>query len=1135
MVTMYSPQDIRRLVGPAAFARGEVYAQRGRVGGVARRPAAERARRDRSAHEQIVAQVAGGAYVPYLTIIDLVERDGDTMPVYGDCTCPVSHNCKHVAAVLLTYMAQHERRASTAPDERPDRTAAGASAGLVPPQPTKAEWERQLADLATPQPGTAARSAHRIGLQIELTDAPDPTSMYLDRNRRTARTATRLGLRPVTRGKSGRWIRTGSSWEELAYSFDYVRTPENDVLRAMFSLCGADSRYSAPTWIWVNEASAAAMWALLRQATVIGIPFIESGPANRPVRIAPVRAHVATTISADDGGLVIDTRLACDDPALTAALATESRLIGNPVHAVATQVGSGDAQELVLIPTEKPIDQGVADLVRRDAPVRIPAGDLDRFYSTWLPALSSRIDAIRFEDLGGDALSPHPVLTARVEVLGNHAARTTLRWRYLAGDSTVADYPLIQAFDAPGGIRDSDAEAACLARLVAAHPEIAELHARIAGTPSGWSTTQGVETATLLAQVVPQWQLIEADESGFAVQIVGEPAEYRFADGIDVDVEADIADRDWFNLNVRVSVAGRDLPLTDVFTALAEGAEQLLLQDGTVVPLTDERLGRLREAIDQARLLADPRRTDLRVSRYQVKLFEELDSLGLLGKSAAKWRESVGNISQLSEPAPLAIPRGLDAELRSYQQQGYEWLAYRVSNRLGGILADDMGLGKTLQTLAVIAHVRENSSSPLPFLVIAPTSVVGNWAAEARKFAPHLRVTTVEATEKRRGRPIKQVAGEADIVITSYALFRLEDGQYGDVDWAGMVLDEAQFVKNHQSVGYKSVRDIVTPVKIALTGTPLENNLMELWAIMSLVCPGLLPDAKTFAARIARPIERDRDPALIAKLRDAVAPFVLRRTKEVVASDLPDKQENVTEVTLNPRHRKVYDQYLQRERARILGLVDDLDNHRIEVLRSLSILRQASLDVSLVSDEHAAVTSSKLEALFEMLDEILVDGHSVLIFSQFTRFLGKVRDRLSERGIDHAYLDGSTRNRAAQIERFTSGGVPVFLISLKAGGFGLNLTAADYCILLDPWWNPAAEAQAVDRAHRIGQTRQVMVYRMVSQGTIEEKVMALKADKSALFADVIDGAASEAGSAAADSDRTVRVGLTADDIRNLLD
>jgi SNF2 family DNA or RNA helicase len=308
-----------------------------------------------------------------------------------------------------------------------------------------------------------------------------------------------------------------------------------------------------------------------------------------------------------------------------------------------------------------------------------------------------------------------------------------------------------------------------------------------------------------------------------------------------------------------------------------------------------------------------------------------------------------------------------------------------------------------------------------------------------------------------------------------------------------------------------------------MSGTPIENNLMELWSLLSITAPGLFARPDRFGEHYRVPIEKQGDTDRLAQLRRRIRPLLLRRTKEQVASDLPDKQEQVLELDLNPKHKKLYQTYLQRERQKVLGLLDDMTKNRFEIFRSLTLLRQASLAVSLVDAEHAGVPSTKLDTLMELLEDIVGDGHRVLVFSQFTRFLNLARDRIRTAGIDHCYLDGQTRNRPAVIADFREGQAPVFLISLKAGGFGLNLTEADYCILLDPWWNPATEAQAVDRVHRIGQTRKVMVYRLVAKDTLEEKVMALKQKKAALFSNVMDGGGFESGA------------MTAADIRDLLD
>ena len=393
-----------------------------------------------------------------------------------------------------------------------------------------------------------------------------------------------------------------------------------------------------------------------------------------------------------------------------------------------------------------------------------------------------------------------------------------------------------------------------------------------------------------------------------------------------------------------------------------------------------------------------------------------------------------------------------------------------------------MGLGKTLQALALVCHARERDPGLGPFLVVAPTSVVPGWVGEAARFAPGLSVSAVADTLAKSGRTVAELA-EADIVVTTYTLLRLDAAAYQSVSWAGVILDEAQYVKNHQAVTYKCVRELAAPFKLAITGTPMENNLTELWSLLSITAPGLFPDPKRFAEEYARPIERGGDSERLARLRRRIKPLVKRRTKELVARDLPAKQEQALEIDLHPRHRKVYDTYLQRERQKILGLLGDFDRNRFTILRSITLLRQLSLHAGLADPDHEAIPCAKLGALVEQLGDVIGSGHRALVFSQFTGFLAKARASLEHEGIGYCYLDGRTRKRERVLEAFKSGTDPVFLISLKAGGFGLNLTEADYCFLLDPWWNPATEHQAIDRIHRIGQTRQVMVYRLLARDT----------------------------------------------------
>ena len=590
-------------------------------------------------------------------------------------------------------------------------------------------------------------------------------------------------------------------------------------------------------------------------------------------------------------------------------------------------------------------------------------------------------------------------------------------------------------------------------------------------------------------------------------------------------------DRDWLELGFTVRVDGHDVPFSRLFEALAGGRKSLRLVDGSHLRLNQPVFARLMDLIAEADSLREWEGGP-RIHRTQLALWSEFEDLADQASAAVEWREQVKALTDApAEPVPA--PDGLTAELREYQQAGLTWLAYLYDHGLGGILADDMGLGKTLQTLALILHAQADR----PWLVVAPASVVSNWGAEAAKFAPTLRVASVTRTQLREKSKLAALAKDNDVIVMSYNLFRLDFDDVEDVRWAGLVLDEAQFVKNHRSRAHECAKALDTPFKLAITGTPLENNVLELWSILDIVAPGLFPSIRRFTEQYVRPLSHVREPdavpagisaadaqRVITRLRKRVRPFLLRRTKALVAPELPAKQEQVIRVELAPKHRRLYEQFLQRERQKLLGLVkEDFDRQKFILFRSLTLLRMLALDAALIDEQYDGVPSAKLDALLDQLTELAEEGHRALVFSQFTSYLRRVEARLDAAGIAYEYLDGSTTNRADVIARFKAGTAPVFLISLKAGGFGINLTEADYVFLLDPWWNPASEAQAVDRAHRIGQASAVNVYRIVADGTIEDKVMKLRDKKAELFGQVLD------------DDGTFSELLSADDIRGLLE
>ncbi|WP_294627726.1 DEAD/DEAH box helicase [uncultured Rothia sp.] len=867
--------------------------------------------------------------------------------------------------------------------------------------------------------------------------------------------------------------------------------------------------------------------------------------------------------------------------------------------------------ELALIPLVEPLDAASESLISAGT-VHIPAAERATFQKEYLPALSRSIPSLTPDP----ALAlprvkpPHLVLEISFDEQVRHDAQLSWHWEYplnpFAEDSAEeasaqeastqnpaagSDVYSLPVFGYPGEeggeIRDERFEARVLRSvraILAAHPALSGLEER---------RIEGWETRELLSAILPKLRRVSA------VQVRFNGTAPEFVEATDALIEITVSEgnsRDWFGLGIAVKVNNWTVPFAQIFEALDRGADRILLGNGTYFSLRRPEFKTLRTLIAEARELDDAG-DELRINRHQAGLFSELESLAASVHTTARWDAQVRSLLELVEgledaeesteesaektsdkgaqdsPAlqktsrkktsrqiipSCPVPTGLQAILRPYQVEGFQWLSFLYEQRLGGILADDMGLGKTVQALALLAHAieehraaseraaeRGESVEPFaPFLVVAPTSVIANWAAEAERFLPEAKVVTI--TETTAGKtPLAERVARAHLVLTSYTLLRMDEEAYTGyartlgrtVDeftgeqsapegWGALLLDEAQFVKNTGTRAWSIARAMPARTKIAMTGTPIENNLMELWALLAIVADGLFPSARAFRDLYARPAESGEDPAhaaaTAARLRRRIRPLMLRRTKELVAAELPAKNDTRVNLPLAPGHRRIYDTHLQRERQKVLGLLEDMDKNRFTIFQSLTLLRRLALDAALIDPEaYAGVSSVKRDYLVQQLPDLLEKGHRVLVFSQFTGYLKSISARLAEEGIGHLYLDGSTRNRAEVIEAFRAGAAPVFLISLKAGGFGLNLTEADHVFIMDPWWNPAAEQQAVDRIHRIGQDKEVHVYRLVAEGTIEEKVMQLKESKAALF-DAVVGEGEFASAA-----------VTAEDVREL--
>ena len=485
------------------------------------------------------------------------------------------------------------------------------------------------------------------------------------------------------------------------------------------------------------------------------------------------------------------------------------------------------------------------------------------------------------------------------------------------------------------------------------------------------------------------------------------------------------------------------------------------------------------------------------------------------GESIRAWGEAL-----TSKPAPAEAPRGLRATLRGYQEEGLAWLQKLARCHVGGVLADDMGLGKTLQAIAhLLCEVESGRNDGLPSLVIAPTSLVAIWVREMKKFAPSLRVHAWTGGKRHRH---EEKLTQVDVVVTSYPLLLRDQDLFAELETHLAILDEAQTIKNRRSQLHAAAQRLSARVRLCLTGTPLENHLGELWTLFDFLNPGLLGDELGFRRRFRVPIEDRGDEDRLTALREAVAPFILRRLKKEVAKELPPKTELLVPIELSGKQRELYEDIRVAAHARVRNLIHKrgLAASTISILDALMKLRQVCCDPRLVKMEAAQEVreSAKYRTLFEMLDKMIPDGHRVLIFSQFTSMLALIADGLRKRRIRHMSLTGSTQNRQVVIDQFESRQADVFLISLKAGGTGLTLTSADTVIHYDPWWNPAAQDQATDRAYRIGQTKPVFVHSLFVAGSVEERMLALQRRKRRLAGAILDGGGSAAGLSETDVD-----------------
>ena len=1092
---------IKPLFDDATFKRGYDYWEGARV------------RRAKVAEDgtelSVQSSVSGSRGLVYHQEIEIYEYE-NLIEVSGECTCPVGINCKHVVAVLCELIASHSVKASSGGIDQPvdewlqSLSNASALHNSSEENSYPADVQQRLLYLISPEPASVAGTNFKIS-----------ASVYKTRE-----------LRKGGYGKPGKYSfdRFG-----IGYYFDDFVLPADKLIG---SLVGKQPAYTTPEMGHSLDGELAELalkkmlktgrcfWKtfdteVLRKGAERTLEFSwqeENDGSVLQAQVVPPASHIFRVdqfwyVDAESGevGPLQYRELDADQLTLLldAPLVPKKKLEDVSRHLII------DTPAIKIpLPVKLDIKQ---EQIEHQAPVmhlRLIGLDLAE-----LTGLHGQTNAARLSFKYAEIECRKPATKSReTHMVGNTA--------YIVSRDIEREQEAHQWLKDQGLVLDDATGADTLDWFAMSLSKAA----------SSLFWYQFLQTA------VPKLQqagfVIEIDDSfGLAIEEAGEWHAH---------VEVEAGDQ-WFNLKLGVDIDGESkqlnlLPvLLDVLQQYSRPEllrEALMQSPDFFVQLENDRLLKL----DSQRLLSiydtlielydsDPLDDEgaLKLSRQQgAQMNALLDNPDLQWHGADTLQELNRKLRDFEGIKKVDAPTGLQAELRDYQRQGLSWLQFLREYEFNGILADDMGLGKTVQTLAHFLLEKESGRMQQPCLVIVPTSLVSNWAREARLFAPALNVLIMHGSDRHDR--VEHIASH-DVVITTYPLLRRDSETLQEQDFYTIVLDESQFIKNPKSKTTQVVFTLKARHRLCLTGTPLENHLGELWSMFHFLMPGFLGGLTRFNTLFRNPIEKQGNIVRQQQLRQRIKPFLLRRAKQDVASELPQKTEIIRTVSLQGKQRDLYESIRMAMDAKVRQEISSkgLSRSHIMILDALLKLRQVCCDPRTLSLSQAknVKQSAKMDLLMDMVPEMIEEGRRILIFSQFTRMLSLIEDEFKAAGIKYCLLTGQTRKRDEQVDLFQSGEVPVFLISLKAGGVGLNLTAADTVIHYDPWWNPAAENQATDRAHRIGQDKPVFVYKLIAEDTIEDRILALQQSKQALADSIYD----EAG--------TTSSPLTADDLKEL--
>ena len=1066
-------EDIRDACGHQSFARGRDYFDSGRVLSLEVQPLD---------HGRIQllgnAQGSGGQVYQQEIILD----DSDFfVDIDGFCSCPMEYNCKHVAALCLAYQVESRRS--------PDKLISALPTAANALQPEVASWLKLLAD-AGPAQHTRIENSGQDFLVYVLSE---PRGYRRGRENsgpcvevRCCHWRKRGG--GLTKGRAVDIHHIGSSYHVANYQMLPVDRDIADFLKASVER----DYYWDATPVLNGRAGALALTHMIESGRCYW------GDSNGILLATGELRPVDLGWDEQNNG----------DFTLRHGLGDKLRIVATspPMY---IDVGSGEVgrieadgwtgAQLAGLNNAPAVSSGQAELLT------------DALLQTYPELPLPTPQAIDLRVVAGVDAVPQLTLSSHEAGAGHRPHCVLLDFEY-AGNRLPALPQTTQATlrEGEGWLRVSrnlDQERAARQRLV----------------DLGFTDTTNAHRGPLILmplgdnnrlESAARWaEFIEVDidrlrSDGWQIEI-DDNFQLQFEQG-DWEASIDEGDggNDWFSLRFDLTLGEERLPLAPLLAPLLEMDIESLPATITLpagghryIRLPAERilpyLTTLRELFNRAPADGDGL---LRVSRFDAVTVDNLAAQGASLRGAEGLRELAARLQDFSGIAEVTPPPGLRADLRRYQQTGLNWLQFLREYRFNGILADDMGLGKTVQTLAHLQIEKDAGRLDKPALVVAPTSLMGNWWREAERFTPELRVCILQGSERHaRFADMAQY----DLLLTTYPLLSRDSAHLQAQKYHSVILDEAQAIKNHRAKMSQLVRQLDADHRLCLTGTPLENHLGELWALYDFLMPGFLGDAQAFTRFYRTPIEKHGDHARRQHLARRVQPFLLRRNKDEVATELPPKTEILQTVKFDRLQAELYEgiRVAMDKRVRDAIASQGLARSHITILDALLKLRQVCCDPRLLKLDRAQnqrVQSAKLELLMDLLPEQLEEGRRVLLFSQFTSMLGLIEIELKQRGIGYSKLTGQTRKRDAAIQCFREGEVDLFLISLKAGGTGLNLTEADTVILYDPWWNPAVETQAADRAHRIGQDKPVFIYKLVVENSVEEIMLAMQARKRAL-------------------------------------